>query len=237
MYIYDAHCHLDAASLIDKSQKLAVASIQLTDIALLSEYRIKNNEAKIGVGLHPWHINPDNDINDIKIKLVEYVEKYKPDFIGECGLDFLKPYQGLQLEICKLHCEIAIKYNLPIVFHCVRAYNQLLQIITQFPTLRGMVHGFNSNREMAKQFAKKNISIGIGSLIMNVHSQITKSIANIPLEQILIESDSPYMPMQDNISSSPFDCMKFAEKIAEVKQKNLNDLINEVNSNWNKIFN
>lgn len=233
--LYDAHCHLDAAKFILKPARLAVASIELNDIQALQNYKQINNLAKIGAGLHPWHVE-NIETTTFKNKLKQLIEKYHPDFIGECGLDLLKPYIEQQITICEIHCELAIEYNLPIIFHCVRAYNQLLQIIAKYPKLCGMVHGFNANSETTRQFAKKNISIGIGSLIMNPNSQISKSIIHIPVEQILIESDSPYMPLSNHEISTPDDCLIYAQKLAELTKKSPDEIITKVNLNWTNLF-
>lgn len=232
---YDAHCHLDAVKLILKPARLAVASIQLNDIQALQNYKQINKLAKIGAGLHPWYIE-NIDTTTFKNKLKQLIETYHPDFIGECGLDLLKPNIEQQITICKIHCELAIEYDLPIIFHCVRAYNQLLQVIAKYPKLHGMVHGFNANYKTTQQFAKKNISIGIGSLIMNPNSQISKSIMHIPVEQILIESDSPYVPLSNREISTPDDCIIYAQKLAELTQKSLNEIITKANLNWTNLF-
>jgi TatD DNase family protein len=239
MYVYDAHCHLE--SLKDKSTKpriLAVAATELNDGLKLARYRQNNPLAKIGIGVHPWYIQSNLLTLDlITEKLETAILKYQPDFIGETGLDKLKPEFDLQQEIFHIHLQLAQKYNLPVVIHCVRAYNELLAILSKFTSLRGMVHAYNANSETAKQLAKKNMLLGIGSIILNESSQLSKSIEKIPLEQLLIESDAPYMPYGAKKFSSSGDCILYAKQLAENKKINLTEIISKVNQNFITLFN
>lgn len=234
--VFEAHCHLEAALLCDAPRRLAVAAVKLSDSVQLESYRQHNKLAKIGLGIHPWYIDESIELTEYHRQLSAIIEAQQPNFIGECGLDFNKPQRELQILLCDLHCQIAIQYQLPIVFHCVRAYNELLQIIGKYPRLRGMVHGFNNNHEMAKQFIKKNMFLGIGSLITNEATQIYKSLPRIPLESILIESDSPYMPMHGKVYSTPEDCNEYVQFIANRQQKTRQDIICQVNANWLQLF-
>ena len=237
VYIYDAHCHLE--SLKDKSESriLAVAATELKDSLELVRYRQTNSQAKIGIGIHPWYINPNSNLASIIEELEAAILGYQPDFIGETGLDKLKPEFDLQQEIFYIHLQLAQKYNLPLVIHCVRSYNELLAILSKFSTLRGMVHAYNANSETAKQLAKKNMLLGIGSIILNENSQLSKSIEKIPLEQLLIESDAPYMPYGAKEFSTSEDCMLYAKQLAENKKINLTEIISKVNQNFIVLFN
>ncbi len=235
--IYDAHCHLE--SLKDKSESriLAVAATELKEAHALSQYRQSNPQAKIGIGIHPWYISPNSTLTSITEKLEAAILEYQPDFIGETGLDKLKPEFDLQQEIFYIHLQLAQKYNLPLVIHCVRAYNELLAILSKFTTLRGMVHAYNANSETAKQLAKKDMLLGIGSIILNENSQLSKSIEKIPLEQLLIESDAPYMPYGAKEFSSSEDCILYAKQLAKNKKINLTEIISKVNQNFTTLFN
>lgn len=236
VYIYDAHCHLESIKDRSEQRLLAVAATELKDSLELVRYRQTNSQAKIGLGIHPWYIKSNSTLASIAEKLETAILEYQPDFIGETGLDKLKLEFSLQQEIFYIHLQLAQKYNLPIVIHCVRAYNELLAILSKFSTLRGMVHAYNANSETAKQLAKKNMLLGIGSTILNQNSQLSKSIEKIPLEQLLIESDAPYMPYGAKEFSSSEDCMFYAKQLAENKKINLTEIISKVNQNFITLF-
>ena len=236
IYPFDAHCHIEAISSANSMQKLAVCSINLQDIKELYEIRKNNPNIKIGIGLHPWQVTNNINLTEFSSKLMKLIEQYQPDFIGECGLDKLKPNFAKQVEICALHCQLAKQFKLPIVFHCVRSYNELLQIITQHPIIKGLLHAFNANNQIAKQLYKKSISLGVGSLILASTSQLRKSITKIPLAQILIESDAPYMPYANNTTSSAQDCLVYFNELCKIKSINSTAAIEIINQNWISLY-
>lgn len=236
--IADGHCHLAAAVTQLSQRKLAIAAITPSDIVDLTKYKKQNQLAKIGLGLHPWLITPDLDVSMLKQQLQQLIEQYSVDFIGETGLDYLKPNFELQQQVFTLHLKLAAHYQLPIVIHCVRAYNQILAILKKAPQIKsGLLHGYNANFAIAKQLWAKNIYLGIGSSIMQHNSQLVRSSAHFDLKQIIIESDAPYMPMAGNSKSNIDDCLIYATQFANYQGKNHAEIIRMVNQNWDLLFN
>lgn len=232
---YDAHCHL-GQNIINEDIYRAIAAISENDWSKLVTYRNSQVNVKIGFGIHPWHITDKDSADKLQELLREKITRHKPNFIGETGLDALKPNLELQIAFLKIHLKLAQEFNLPIILHCVRAHNQLLQALSDYPQVRGMIHAYNGNTHTAKQYHRKNMQLGIGSTILNQNSQLYKSIANIPLEQLLIESDAPYMPQADKATSSSDDCIIYAKELAHLKQKSLPEIISDVNQNWLNLF-
>ena len=240
--VYDAHCHLSNESynpttnIVTAPAHSAVAATSSHDWSKLVTYRQINPKAKIGFGIHPWNIERDLPVDKLEAQLRAQIEQQQPDFIGETGLDMLKGNLNLQLEYLKIHLQLAQDFNLPIILHCVRAHNQLLELLGKFPKLRGMIHAYNANFETAKQYRRKNMQLGIGSIILTSNSQLTKSSAHLPLEQLLIESDAPYMPMTGKQTSNSTDCLTYALELAMLQQKNPSEVIARVNQNWLNLF-
>lgn len=232
---YDAHCHLEQI-ITNESTYRAIAAVTQKDWPKLVAYHELQPTVKIGFGIHPWHVNDEFSTKELEKLLRTQIHLHQPNFIGETGLDALKPDLDLQLEYLKVHLKLAQEFNLPIVLHCVRAHNQLLQILGSYPHVRGMVHAYNGNTDTAKQYLRKNMQLGIGSTILNQASQLCKSITHIPLEQLLIESDAPYMPQLNQLTSSSDDCVIYATELAHRQQKNLTEVISEVNQNWLNLF-
>ena len=234
--IYDSHCHLEAVKNNLQQIKIAIPGIILADIPKLLEYRSQNQLAKIGFGIHPWFIAPQEDHTLLYQELKQAIINHQPNFIGETGLDKNKPHFTYQLQMLSIHLELAQEFDLPVILHCVRAYNELLELLTKYPKLRGVVHAYNSNNEMARQLARKNMYLGIGSIILNENSQLAKSIAKIPSKQLLLESGAPYMPPQGSSHSTTENCLFYAQKLAQLQNKNLMELIHEANQNWKQLF-
>ena len=236
MLIYDSHCHLTAIGTDPRQFKIALPAITLADGPDLLNYRLQNPSAKIGCGVHPWQVNEINDLTALKTSLIQQINQLSPDFIGETGLDALKPNLALQLEVFKIHLELAAQFQLPIIIHCVRAYNQLLSILARFPGIRGVVHAFNGNRQLAQQLRQKNMYLGVGSIILNPTSQLAKSAAELPFEQLLLESDAPYMPALGKALSSSDNCLIYAQRLAQIRQISLMTVIRQANDNWQLLF-
>lgn len=236
MLIYDSHCHLDAVKNSKLQGKIAIPAVNLTDLPELIKYRQQNLYAKIGCGLHPWFIDTNLSWERLKSKLYQLILDYKPNFIGETGLDANKPNFDLQKQSLAIHLEAATNFNLPIIIHCVRAYNELLQILAKFSHARGIVHAYTGNRELASQLAHKNMLLGIGSIILNNNSQLVKSAAKIPDEQLILETDAPYMPALNKSSAATNDCLIYAQRLAQLKGKKLFEIISQSNNNWQRMF-
>ncbi len=235
--VFDGHCHL--AALNEKSVDFprAVAAITPTDFAALVHLRQQKPQTKIGFGLHPWAVGEYPDLVVLEQLLREQIEQYHPDFIGECGLDLLKANFEYQQTVFELQLRLASEYQLPVVIHCVRAYNQLLMLLAkaqlQVPLL---VHAYNGNSELAHQLVKKGAYLGIGSIIMNANSQLVKSIIRISQDNLLIESDAPYMPISTKELSSSNDCEIYLQQLARLLKQDVEVLRMSINRNWSRVF-
>ena len=237
MLIYDSHCHLMAINADPRQFKIALPAITLADSLELSNYRKGNPLAKIGCGIHPWHLSTiSSRLSELKLTITEQIDQFSPDFIGETGLDALKPEFALQLKVFELHLELAEQFGLPIVMHCVRAYPQLLNLLAKFPNVRGVLHAFNGSIQFAHQLISQQIYLGIGSIILQPTSMLAKSVADLPLEQLLLESDAPYMAALGKARSSFADCLIYAQRLAQLRQISLMQVIRQVNSNWEVLF-
>ncbi len=157
MFVADSHCHLESLKVLPHAypQLVCVPSITLGDAEELHQYRKNHNNAKIGIGLHPWFVNTVSNKEELQQKLEENIVRYKPNFIGECGLDYYKPDIKLQLEYLKVHLATANKYDLPIILHCVKAYADMIQLLKEFKPRRGIIHAFNGSSEIACELIKR----------------------------------------------------------------------------------
>jgi TatD DNase family protein len=257
-YIYDSHCHLEYIETLSHHQNMAIIpGVNLKDAAKLVELRKQYPIYKIGFGLHPWFIDdymreqqtctltkltqeavsfrrkPESII--IKKQLVSQelsllIRANKPDFIGEIGLDKYKDNFERQIEIFELQLCVAKEFSLPVIIHCVKAYNEVLSIIKKYNINRGIIHGFNANEKIAREFYTQGLLLGIGANITKA-SLIARSIKNIPVQYIVLESDAPYMPAFGQPISTSADCFLYAQVLSHIKNINLIDVITQSNQN------
>ncbi|MFA6146263.1 MAG: TatD family hydrolase [Patescibacteria group bacterium] len=202
------------------------------------------------VGLHPTDIEKENFDPKKYIDLVNSnPDKIKA--IGETGLDYYhitnNAEREKQKEIFKKHLELAQKLNLPIILHCrgskenpKDAYLDLLSIISVSPFIpQGVIHCFTSDLEIAQKFLDLGFHLGFTGVITfkNAHS-LLEVVKNVDLKRILIETDSPFLAPEPHRGeqNEPSYVRFVAEKIAEIKELPLKEVIEITGQNAIKLF-
>lgn len=150
----------------------------------------ENLDKQISAGIHPWHIS-DVNIELELLKLKELCERDKLLAIGEIGLDFLiKEPLDFQKNVFIEQIKVAKEFNLPIIIHCVKAFNELISIKKDDKNnLYWIIHGFNNNAQIAKELINHNCFISFGAALLKNDSNAQKVIPQIPLENLFLETD------------------------------------------------
>ena len=234
------------------------------------------------VGIHPIHLDTglikvkvDQEEIEFKTREEEFdYEKYKglaksPRVvaIGEIGLDYwYKPKTRIKLEQFKKkqketfleQLKLAKELNLPVIFHCRMAHNDLLQAIKEFdwPELRGVVHCFTGTWQDAQKYLEMGFYVGFNGIIFKFN--VDEVIKNIPLDKMLIETDCPYLTSPISINQfTPLDKLSngaslhksavlrneplylkyIIEKIAKIKNLSVEEIENITTQNAKKLFN
>ncbi len=225
------------------------------------------------VGLHPFHLENQIIKESIKGEEVEIVsKKEKFDFkkyyllakfqkvvaIGEIGLDYKNLSQKRNSEKIKdkqkkvLYDQInlALQLELPIIFHCRQAYNDLLFVLKKFNAgcnncpfgcrrrVRGVIHSFMGRWSQAEEFLKMGLFLSFNGVITYARDY-DKVIRNTPLENILLETDCPYLtpvPFRGK-RNEPLYVKYVAQKIAEIKEISLEKVAEQTTQNAQNLFN
>ncbi len=227
MFCYDALCHF--AANIKPNKLTIITTTDFNNIQKLATLRNQYPKAKIGFGIHPWFVQ-NNSVEELKTLITQY----KPDFIGEIGLDYLYPDAKLQQQIFTAQLNLAKEFNLPVIIHSIRAYNDVLKILKTY-NIRGIIHGFNSNSIIAKEFTNLGFLLGIGNNISK-NSKITQSIKDIGISNLVFESDAPFSSCFNKKTSISDDTFLYAQMVANKLDINLIDLIEYSNSNLQNLF-
>ncbi len=168
----------------------------------------------------------------------------KPIAIGEIGLDYHegKEYVKEQKEVLRLQLELAAKLNLPVNIHLRDAWEDFLTILkdTKHLNLRGNLHCFSGSYEVYQEANRYgDWSVGIGGVITFKNSKLAQTVAKIPMEHILLETDAPYLapvPHRGERNESSF--LPFiAQKVAEVKGLTLEECERITTENAQRLFN
>ena len=163
------------------------------------------------VGLHPEEVKADwkEQLKKIEAILDEHLTavdglngiKYKSDYIaiGEIGLDFYwsREFEKEQLEAFEKQVEWSCETGLPLMIHCRKAQNEMLHILRKWKDKLpgGVFHCFTGNQQEAKELLEyDNFVLGIGGVSTFKSSHLREDLpAVVPLERIVLETDSPYM--------------------------------------------
>jgi len=229
------------------------------------------------IGLHP--INLDTGLVKMKIDAQEG-SNFEKDFnytqyrelaksekvvaIGEIGLDYYwKPKTTKKKEIFKQkqknlllkQLELAKELNLPVIFHCRMAHDDLIQVLKfqitstksqtnskfqiQNSKLRGVMHGFVGTTEQLENYLELGLYIGFNGIIFkNIEGiDFEENIKETPLDRILIETDCPYLtPPQKTGRNEPVFVKYIAEEIAKIKNLDYEEITNATTANARKLF-
>ena len=184
------------------------------------------NDAKYSIGIHPVFINKSN-INDDLEKIKLHIKKPDCIAIGEIGLDKLTDVNfDLQIKIFEEQLIIAEENQIPVIIHCVRSYQEILQIRKKMKlTIPFIFHGFNKNENLLKQIISNKCIPSFGKNLL--HNQNLQTIfANLSDDNYFLENDGSEIPIED-----------IYQKAAEIKNTSIEIISENISNNFNRIFN
>ena len=175
------------------------------------------------LGLHPENVKEDRE-EQLRV-LKEAVDKRMISgrylvAIGEIGLDYHwdVTFKEQQHEALREQMRWAEQYNLPVMIHSREATEDTLNILREFPTVKGVMHCFSGSHEVAKQVIDMGYYLGIGGVLTFKNCKLAEHLVGIPLERLVLETDAPYMapvPYRGKRNESKW-MWHVAERLAEV---------------------
>ena len=205
-------------------------------IDLANEY--DNVYPAIGLNYDQIDYFDDKDLEDLE----ELIKSNTVVALGEIGLDYYwtKDNSEKQVYFFKKQLELAKKYDLPVIVHSRKASQEVYDIIKESGVRKGSMHCYSGSVEMAKEFIKLGFKIGIdGPITYSNNVKGIELVKEIPLEYLLLETDSPYLSPEPNRGkqNSPLNLIYIAEKIAEIKGISTNEVIEKTTKNAKELFN
>ena len=249
----DSHCHLDHEPLfsnindiINRSKKVGITKLLTICTTLQSFEKIKKlvlvDKMIFGTfGIHP-HETENNrvDSSDI-IKNIKNDKKIIG--VGETGLDFFYNHSNRvsQIESFEKHVQAAINLNIPIIIHSRNAEDETFQILDNYKNsnLKILMHCFTGSQKFADKLLDLNAYFSASGIITFKNSlELQETFKNIPIDKLLIETDSPYLaPVPNRGKKNEPSFIKFtAEKLAHLKDISYDDLISKTTNNFDDIF-
>jgi TatD DNase family protein len=256
MELIDTHIHLnfpefhpDLEAVVERMKTAGViAAINIGTDAKTSEESVALAERfswlSAAVGIHPHSAaEVDKQIDTIR----SLAKHPKVVAIGEIGLDYFRNEVPAadQVRAFIAQLEIAIKAEKPVILHCRDAYGQVAAVLEDnyIPHLNGrlpgVIHSFTSTPAYAQQFLKLGFYIGINNIVAYPNSTgLQEAVKIIPLDRIVIETDSPYLPPAHlrGTRCEPAYVLEAARKIAELKELPLKQVIDATTANAHRLF-
>jgi len=206
--LIDSHSHFDVAEFDgDRTHALAraraagvrrqiVPAIDAAGFARVRELCAREHGLYPAYGLHPMYLAEHRP--EHLQELEQWIERERPVAVGECGLDFFVP--GLdadaQREYFRRQLELARKFDLPLILHARRAVDEVTAAIRRIGNLRGVVHSFSGSVEQAQHLWKLGFCLGLGGPLTYPRAhRLREIVATMPLEYLLLETDSPDQPL------------------------------------------
>lgn len=145
---------------------------------------------------HPWHVkSPLSELE--KRELSDQLNHTNCLALGEIGLDKLKGVAfEEQIKILKSILSVANRENNAVIIHCVKAYDEIIQLKKEFNSISNWaIHGFNKNRELAKQLIDQGFYLSVNCEKVN---EIEKLLNDIPQDRLFLETDNSDILIEDN---------------------------------------
>ena len=224
---------------VNNNVKIMIASYcEKDDLELSTKFGDKYDCLYLAVGYHPEVANniEESDYS----RLEEFITSNKKIVaIGEIGLDYHwdKENKDTQRYVFRKQLELAEKLDLPVVIHTRDAIEETYQILKEYK-VKGVMHCFSGSLDMAKKFIGLGYKLGIGGVLTFKNSKLYQVVEGISLEDIVLETDSPYLSPEpkrgsDNESANiPI----IASRVAEIKNISLQEVEKTTTENAIRLF-
>lgn len=169
-------------------------------------------EKYFSIGIHPWDVNLEVSILELE-KIIQHENCLA---IGECGLDKVIDIDlEIQKKVFISQLDLAVKYKKPVIIHCVKTFDELIEICKPYHTKIPMIiHGFNKSSQLAKQLIDKGFHISLHHLI---RSKLEFDFSVIPTEKLFLETDNNDSIAIEEVYENAAKC--FGLTIDDLKEK------------------
>ena len=250
----DSHCHLDYDPLftnlndVIKRGELNGVKKYLTISTTLKSFEsikviISKYKNIFGTfGIHPHECKNFPLIN--KKKIIDFKKSHEKIIgIGETGLDFFYNFSdsSLQKKIFVEHIEASIELNVPLIVHSRNAEKETFNILSDYHSKKPkiLMHCFTGSVEFSKKMLDLGAYISFSGIITFKNaSELQRTASTVPLDRILIETDSPYLSPEPKrgMSNEPSFIKYTATKLSELKKVSLESIVQSTTNNFLDLF-
>ena len=259
--LIDTHSHLfeeefdaDRREAVERAQSVGVERIVLPAIERSSNERLfamcreYPHLAVPLMGLHPTSINDNpewrDELHEVEQWLTappEGVERFYG--VGEIGLDLYwsRDFLSEQEEALRAQLDMALRFDLPVAIHTREAWSEMISVVSDYRTrgLRGVFHAFAGDLATYRTLREMgDFKFGVGGVVTYKKSGVADVVREIPLEDILLETDSPYLtpvPHRGKRNESSYVELVCAE-VARIKGVEFDEVAEKTTQNAKQLF-
>jgi len=249
--LVDTHAHLqwssfkpDREKVLNRARRAGVKSIVNIGFNIEAckqgiELAEKHEGLYAAVGVHP-HNAKDLD-NYVLRELRKLCENRKVVAIGEIGLDYYRNLSPREVQkwAFEAQMKMAKELRLPIIVHDRDAHSDIVEMLSKYSKMRGIMHCFSGSRDMAERCIEMGLYISFaGPVTFNKSHKLREIAANIDLDKILLETDCPWLSPQEvrGKRNEPANLVLIARKIADLRRMTFADLSEATTRNAESIF-
>ena len=247
----DTHAHIylpefdkDRPQIIDKAREAGIAKILMpaidssTHTAMLKSAE-NYPECIPMIGLHPCSVK-ENYEEELEV-IDKYMRQRSFIAIGEIGLDFYWDVSFREQQFDAFHRQIktAIENNIPIAIHSRNAINECIEMVQQYPGLKGVFHCFSGDVQQARQIIDCNFMLGIGGVLTFKNAGLDKVIKETGMNNVILETDAPYLapvPFRGK-RNEPAYTKIVAEMLSNITGYSIDEIEEMTTANATRLFN
>lgn len=232
---------------------IVTSGMDLQSSASAVEIAIVHEQVLASVGIHPW-VAAENFPHDFRERIHRLACEDVTVAIGEVGLDFVdnvftgvtyhdnEDLREAQEQALRKQVALACELGLPLIVHCREAYSALIPVLKKEGAYRvgGVVHNFDGDDRIASELLDMGFYLSFGGTITYPDATaLQELVRHIPLDGILIETDSPYMPLyqQSADRNEPANVAQVAQILAEFRGIDIKELTSTIYANFRNLLN
>jgi TatD DNase family protein len=224
-----------------KVTRLICVGCDLPDSRLAVEFAQAHENCWASIGVHPHearqYAGKPPKLGDFE----GLVKQPKVVAVGECGLDYYYGHspKAAQREILQFQIELAVKYQLPLIFHVREAFDDFWPVFDSYQGLRGVVHSFTDSEVNLQKALERNLYVGVnGIATFTKDASQLETYRSIPLQKLLLETDAPFLtpsPYRGSINQ-PMQVGTISEFLASLRGEDRDELARVTTENARQLF-
>lgn len=243
----DTHCHihesdypLDRDEVIQRATEVGVTKLLCVGTSMESsrqaiQFTHGSDTLFASIGVHPHDTKDGFGIDALAGSSQNIVA------VGEIGLDYYYTHspKEVQIKALKMQIVVALKYNLPIIFHVRDAFDDFWPIFDQYLGIRGELHSFTDTKENLDEALKRGLYIGVNGISTFTKDEAQQAMYDaVPLDRLLLETDAPFLtpnPFRGTVNE-PAYVRNIAEYHAERRGISVDEIAKATTANAQALF-